>query len=310
MSELFSRNQIYKDVPPTQRAHLQDFRAAHPHRQVTVGNIDWSYIRAGQGSQTLLFLPGAFMRADMWFQAITALADKYEIVALDSPAASFDIEVVTAAILAILHTENVTTATVIGMSYGGGLGQYLLQYHPDKVDRLVLSHCNPITDKAARAMKIGSIVAKAFPAGLFTRLTKKRSQGRKYPASSKWDTFTRAYLQERGQEIDKQVFIRFLQAGAAASRDFVFQPGVVRAWAGDVAVFTSRDDDVTFKHLAAVKARYPQATSHIFAEGGHHTTFLFPEEWLAALTTFLHGGRPPLRARRSRDAPLVTYSPW
>ena len=254
---LLTFDQIYKDVPPTQRAHLQDFRATHPHRHVTVENIDWSYVRAGQGGQTLLFLPGAFMRADMWFQAVTALADKYEIVALDSPAASFDIEVVTAAILTILHTEHVAKATVIGMSYGGGLGQHLLQYHPDKVDRLVLSHCNPTTDKAARAMKIGSILAKAFPAGLLKRLMRKRSQGREYPASSKWATFTRAYLQERGQEIDKQVFIRFLQAGAAASRDFVFQPGVVQAWAGDVAIFTSRDDDVTFKHLAAVKGGCP-----------------------------------------------------
>ncbi len=281
-------DQIYKDVPPTQQALLQDFRATHAHRQVTVGSIDWSYICTGQGSQTLLFLPGAFMRADMWFQAITALAHKYKIVALDSPAASFDIELVMAAILTILQVENVTKATVIGVSYGGGLGQYLLQYHSDKVDRLVLSHCNPITDKAARTMKVGSILAKAFPAGLFKRLIHKRSQGREYPASSKWDTFTRAYFQERGQEIDKQVFIRFLQAGAATSRDFVFQPDVVQAWAGDVAIFTSRDDDVTFDHLAAVKTRYPQATTHIFAEGGHHTAFLFPEEWLAALTTFLH----------------------
>ena len=49
----------------------------------------------------------------------------------------------------------------------------------------------------------------------------------------------------------------------------------------------SRDDTAAFGSLGKLQARYPNATTHVFEEGGHHTFMFFPEAYTAALKTFL-----------------------
>ncbi len=60
-------------------------------------------------------------------------------------------------------------------------------------------------------------------------------------------------------------------------------------WDGPLLVLTSVDDKLSCEQAELHKERYPQARIHTFQEGGHHTIFLFPEEYLRIVTEFLSG---------------------
>jgi hypothetical protein len=79
-----SFDEIYENVPVKQRQFLQDFRASHPYKELDVGGTCWRYIACGQGDKALLFLPGGFLAADMYFHAVLALEKTHRIIVPDS----------------------------------------------------------------------------------------------------------------------------------------------------------------------------------------------------------------------------------
>ena len=120
---------LYRDVPAEQREQLLRFRATHPYHQLDVDGTTWRYLACGEGDRTLLFLPGAFLQADMWFKQILALETDHRIIAPDAYALQgiFDLERVCRTILESLDAEGIERATVVGLSAGGGVAQGLLQ---------------------------------------------------------------------------------------------------------------------------------------------------------------------------------------
>ncbi|MBC8460259.1 MAG: hypothetical protein H8D67_19920 [Deltaproteobacteria bacterium] len=77
-------DKIYKNVPQDQKEMLKEFRASHPYKELDINGSCWRYISCGHGSKTLLFLPGGFAKADMWFYSILALEKDYRIIAPDA----------------------------------------------------------------------------------------------------------------------------------------------------------------------------------------------------------------------------------
>jgi hypothetical protein len=72
-------DEIYAQVPAEQKRLLWDFRAGHPYSELDVDGTPWRYIACGQGENVLLFLPGGFLKADMWFHPILALEKTYRV---------------------------------------------------------------------------------------------------------------------------------------------------------------------------------------------------------------------------------------
>lgn len=260
------------------------FRATHPYQELRSNGVAWSYLACGQGHKTLLFLPGGFVRADLWFHAITALEHGYRILALSASLETFDIADALAAFVALLDREQVDKAFVIGVSAGGGLAQYLLQSHPQLVEHLVLSHCTPLSPTTGRRLRRLLGLLQLLPEPLLRRLLIARTAH--YPASP-WAAFTRAFFRERLPEVSKAVFVRFFQSGADAALGFEYRREVVQEWPGRMLILTSNDDRTTYPHLGELQARYPRAETHIFERGGHHTLLLDPETYVATLKSFL-----------------------
>lgn len=48
----------YKSVPVEQKERLHAFRTTHPRELIDLSGIAWSYLLGGQGTETLLILPG------------------------------------------------------------------------------------------------------------------------------------------------------------------------------------------------------------------------------------------------------------
>jgi lipase len=284
----------YAQVPEEQKQLLAKFRSDHPCSTLDIDGTRWRYIACGQGDRALLFLPGGFLSADMWFHAILALEKAYRIIAPDAFTlqGTFDMDDVCNALLRILDAEGIEKATVIGLSAGGGVAQYMLQKHPERMEHVVLSHCGVIerTPESDRAMKRFLTLARWMPLWFIRRTLLKQTTGH-VPPSSRWIEFHNAYFREAGARFSKEMLLRFLQSGIELRQRFVFDPEVVASWPGRVLLLASRDDEMAVASLERLEALYPQAETHLFDEGGHHTFMFFPEAYTDALSAFLEAAK-------------------
>jgi pimeloyl-ACP methyl ester carboxylesterase len=283
-------DKIYAEVPLKQKQLLRDFRANHPYRELDVGGTRWRYIACGQGVKALLFLPGGFLSADMYFHAVLALEETHRIIVPDSYTlqGTFNMDDVCRTIVHIFVAEGVEKATVIGLSAGGGVAQYLVQEYPEKVERLVLSHCGILEKDAEAANKLKKMLTlvKILPLFVTRRILLRRTSGQ-VPPSSKWIEFHNAFFREASLRITKTMFVRFLEGALETRRGFVSKPEVLESWAGEILLLASKDDQVAFPSLGKLQARYPRAQTHLFEQGGHHTFMFFPEAYTAVLMEFV-----------------------
>jgi pimeloyl-ACP methyl ester carboxylesterase len=285
-------DKIYAQVPTEQKNLLRHFRANHPYKELDLDGTRWRYIVCGQGDKALLFLPGGFLAADMWFHSILALEHAYRTVTPDAYTlqGTFDIDKVCHALVQILDIERIERTTIVGLSAGGGVAQYFLQKHTERVEHVVSSHCGIIERdiQTENALKRLRILARLLPLWVIRWLVLRQTTGA-IPPTSTWIEFHNAYFQEAGMRFTKEMFLRFLQGSAEARRRFVFKPDGLESWPGQVLLLASKDDEMAIRSLEKLQARYPRAKMHLFEQGGHHTFMFFPEDYTAVLSVFLEG---------------------
>ena len=285
-----SFDEIYRDAPAEQKQLLQEFRASHPYRELDIDGTRWRYIACGQGNKALLFLPGGFLAADMYFHAVLALEETHRIIVPDSYTlqGTFNMDDVCRAIVHILDAEGVEKATVIGLSAGGGIAQYFIQEYPQRVEHLVLSHCGILERDAEAANKLKKMLTlvKILPLFVTRRILLKMTAGN-VPPSSTWVEFHNAYFREASSRITKTMFVRFLRGSVEVRRRFAFKPEALESWTGETLILASKDDQAAFASLGKLQAHYPRAQTHLFEEGGHHTFTFFPEAYTTILKDFV-----------------------
>ncbi|MFN2222931.1 MAG: alpha/beta fold hydrolase, partial [Candidatus Promineifilaceae bacterium] len=286
--------QLYAGVPEAQSVQLLDFRASHAYKEIKVNRKVWRYIAAGRGETAVVFLPGAFLPADMWFYQVTALVDGYRVLAPDAYALQgiFDLDQVCWLLEEMLVAEGFEEATFVGLSAGAGLIQYLLQERPGLVTNAVLSHCGPIIydEKGARQGRLLLTLSRFLPTSIIRRILL-RETGGTTPADSQWGAFHEAYFQEQAAKLNKEMFLRFMKLGMETRRDFIFEADEIEAWPGRMLILTSEDDDFSYPRLDILQERYRRAETHVFEAGGHHTYIYFPEAYTEVLKGFLAGKR-------------------
>lgn len=210
-------DRIYKDVPAEQEQMLLDFRASHPYKEMAIHGTAWRYLSCGQGEHALLFLPGGFVTADMWLYPITALEDRCRIIAPDAYALqrTFAIDKVCSALVSTLEAEGIEKATVIGISAGGGVAQWLIQEYPEKVEHLVLSHCGVIDPARATIAQKRVKLIRLLPFVIIRRILRillKRAAGHYLPTSQRV-AFARAYMQEISATIRREMIVSSSRRG-------------------------------------------------------------------------------------------------
>src|SRR4030095_8117258 len=142
-------DRIYEKVPGEYVARLKEFRLTHPYKQLIVGETKWEYISCGQGEQTLLLLPGALSVGESTFPLISALENKYRIIA-PSYALSLTMTGLCHGLAHILESEGVNQTHVFGGSYGGLVAQCFVRQYPAKARSLILSHTFVLSPKLAK----------------------------------------------------------------------------------------------------------------------------------------------------------------
>ncbi len=264
------------------------FREQHPLSRVTIAGQAWEYIAAGQGDRTLLLLPGALAVADSTWLTLPHFEDRFRVIAPTyAPVRTMDALMNgIGGIAGILDREGIDKAIVSGGSYGGLMAQAFVRRHPERTERLILSHTMVPEAGRARALRMGVKLLGLFPQGLLRALFRKKLLGI-LPDTPELAVF-RSYTEDVLGRVSKGEILALYARVADLFSGPRFQPGDLDGWPGKVLLLFADDDPVTPEPArAALQALYPRAEVHLFSGSGHATALLQPERYFAVIDRFL-----------------------
>jgi pimeloyl-ACP methyl ester carboxylesterase len=277
---------LIKDVPKEQRKLFLDFHRDHPYSTMHFQGREREYLSCGEGKKAVIFLHGALVKPDMWFYPILELEKRYRIIAPLFTPQTMGAQEAMGFVRAILVAEAISTAMIVGYSYGGGVAQLFAEAHPEMVDKLVLSHTGLAgregsTEQIERTKK----VVRFLP--FFVMKKKLKGRIERVPASD-WNAFHRAYFTQITAQLTRRIFLDYLESVLSFEDESKHLLADGREWQGETVLLGTRGDKDAFEFLETLSRLYPNAKSYIFEQGGgHHMVFLFPEEYTRVLSQYL-----------------------
>src|SRR5215831_741574 len=156
---------IYRDVSQAQKDQLLAFRTLHPVKKLAVGNNAWDYLAGGQGEEALVLLTGGLNSSEVWFQIMMEFEKTHRVLSIRYPNVAAVAELVEG-VVAILDTEHVQRAHLLGESLGGMVAQCLVRRYPARVDTLILASTAAPEQQLVSRMKRQEKLLSLFPQAL------------------------------------------------------------------------------------------------------------------------------------------------
>ncbi len=269
----------YARVPPAVAASLEAFRRRHrPKFHTDAGGLRWPYLDAGRGAEAILFLHGLAGSADVWFQQITALEERFRCLAVTIPPAA-SLDRLRFGIHGILAREGLSGAFLAGSSMGGYLAQFLASKDPEVFRRAALLNTfapNPfIRGRAQR----GANTLPWLPEWVVMAGLRRHARRSLAPPGAEGE-IVRAYLFE-------QTCGALRKADLCARLRCLCQafelPQPARP-APPMLIIESEDDPLLGQELRrGLRAAYPAARVVALPRGGHFACLTRPRETTAAL---------------------------
>ena len=283
-------DEIYADVPPHQREALAQFRKNHPPRTITYKGVKWEYVVSGDKNHApLLLLVGGLRVADAAYENIPMLADEFYVIAPTYPSVQTMRELVDG-FSAILDTEGISKAHVLGGSMGGMLAQVFVRQHPKWVDKLIISTTTlPNVEYAHRYLTALDMML-PLP-------DEEAMNGAKawmietIDPSDEQALITRAFVDELySQRLTKADLVSTQKCLVDFHTNYHFTPQDLAHWTGHIYVLES-DDDATFDEVVRAKVRelYPDAVHYVFHGAGHSPATTQRDLYFQVVKGFLHG---------------------
>ena len=281
---------IYRDVPTADREAFQRFRAQNPPRTAEVAGRTWTYLSGGAGDRALLFLPGAQGIGEAVWGNIEHFAPRFRWIAPTYAPVPAMAELADG-IAALLDREGIGRVSVIGGSYGGFVAQVFVRRHPDRVERLILSHTGPPNPGRGQVIEKSLRWLPWLPLFLLRLQYRKVMMGLipKRPETA----LTRAQLEEIiALRLTKEWMVNGYRRVVDYDQNYRFAPGDLDGWPGRVLLLMGDNDPATPEPVRErMKVLYPRADVRIFEGTGHAAGILKRDEYLKAMGEFLE---PPL----------------
>ncbi len=118
-----------------------------PLQHVRIHGHDVGFRRAGEGNpERILLIHGLAGSSKTWDDVIPVLAEHYDVIAPDllghgesaKPIGDYSLGAFASGLRDLLAVLGVSSVTIVGHSFGGGVAMQLAYQHPELVDRLVL----------------------------------------------------------------------------------------------------------------------------------------------------------------------------
>jgi aminoacrylate hydrolase len=241
-------------------------------------------VREGQGDP-LLFLVGLGGRAEFWTPQFARLPTR-DCISFDHRKTA-DRETTVAGLAAdairLLDALDIERTDIIGHSLGGAIAQHLAVFHPERVNRLVLSAswCGPTSWFLDLFALRKRVLRENGPRDYMLQGNLLGNPG--------WWTFNNHDVMTAGIEARLAAFagidIECARMDAVTRHD-------LRDRVGDIAsktlVVCARDDGITPLGLSEELAkRIPDARIEVLATGSHFAPACVPGDWAAPVTAFL-----------------------
>lgn len=282
---------LYRDVPQEQLGRLRAFRQRYPYRTEEIQGIPWPYIDAGEGKQALFLLAGGTAVAELSFQTIEHLAQRYRVIAPDYPPLG-NLKALFAGYIELLDRLGIEQFYLMGGSYGGWMAQSFVRHYPGRIRKMVVSAVGPPNPENSRQIARLMPLLRLTPTFLLRALVNRSFSRLLNDADDRPErALAVALLQEiMRYRVRRQDFIALLERLLDQTENYTFAPEDLEAWHGRILLLFGSDDPATPPDKrAAMQQLYPQAEVKVF-EGGDHTFSLsHQQEYFEAIDAFLAG---------------------
>lgn len=272
---------LYAEVDGDTVAALTAFRAEHQPAQVEVDGEVFDYVVLGSGPP-VLFLHGMGGAHDIFFQQLEALADTHTVVAVTYPPVA-SLSGLADGVLAVLDAEQLATTSVVGSSLGGYLAQYLVQQHPQRIDRAVFANTFPPNDVIREDNRVLGTLLPVIPEWLVLGAFRSNIEAEVVPAAG-GDPLVAAYLLEQGHGAMSKA--QFVARYRAVIDPFEVEPAPLED--RDILLIEADNDPLVAPELRTMlRETYPDAEVVRLDGLGHFPYLNEPEHYTRVLRDFL-----------------------
>jgi pimeloyl-ACP methyl ester carboxylesterase len=268
-------------------AQLSAFRSTHRTMRSCFAGVEWSYIVAGSGPDTLLLLPGAPGIAEMAFPYIEAFERHHRVIAPSYPASVGSLAQLLDGLVGLLVAEaDDVPIHLLGASYSGLVAQYLVCRHPGRVASLLIGDTGvPRPDRAAAMRLAIAVIARAPRLGLHAMLSAVLAYvlAGDTPAHGFWQRYFKGVV----AALTVPEFVNRVRVLVDMDRQGqLIRPPV--CWRGPTLLLeTPADPLFSAAERGELRARFPQAETHAFHSRGHITALTRYPEYIAVMEEFL-----------------------
>jgi pimeloyl-ACP methyl ester carboxylesterase len=250
------------------------------------------YLIAGRGPALLAF-HGAVGNAESlrWF--VTAFAHSFRVI-VPSLGEANDVEQFCDDVAAMLDAENVPTAALFGISFGGLLAQAFVARHGARASRLILMSCGATRRTSTIFYALVGCIARALPEPFvrgIVRLFLSRRLVVVRGARASARRAIRAHrrrLEQFSERVRKEMVVARFRIATDIHRADDHIRGAIRVWHGRTLVLVAADDPLFgARERDRLRDTLPGATIHTFRKGGHLIPLMNGEEMRGIITRFV-----------------------
>lgn len=282
---------LYRNVSPEQIARLQSFRQRYPYRAVEIQGMPWPYIDAGDGEQALFLLAGGTAVAELSFQTIEHLAQRYRVIAPDYPPLG-NVRAMFDGYIELLDRLGVDHFYLMGGSYGGWMAQSFVRHSPKRIEKVVISAVGPPNPENSRQIARLLPLLRIVPTFLLRALVNRSFSRLLGDAddTQEW-ALAVALLQEiMRTRVGRADFMALLERLVDQTEHYAFSSRDLQAWPGQILLLFGSDDPATPPNKReAMQKLYPQAEVRVFQGADHTFALSHQKEYFEAADRFLAG---------------------
>jgi pimeloyl-ACP methyl ester carboxylesterase len=280
---------LYKDVPEAQLQRLLDFRARCPYQTVEINGRLWRYLDCGEGDQVLLILAGGTTVAEISFNTLEHLMQKYRVIAPDYPPVD-TLKELFAGYIEMLDRLGIGQFVLMGGSYGGWLAQSFVRLYPDRVQKMVLAAIGPPNPENSRQLARLMGLFRLMPAFLLRALMN-RSLARLVKEGSDGPQLLLMQAQLREImlfQVGRADILAALRRLIDQTTNYTFSPDDLKDWPGRILALMGSEDPATPPDKQeAMRQLYPQADIRVFEGADHTVSVSHQHEYYGAIDAFL-----------------------
>jgi pimeloyl-ACP methyl ester carboxylesterase len=295
-------------------------------RHVAVHGHSVAYRRAGEG-EVVVLIHGLAGNSRTWKDVMPGLAATHDVIAPDllghgesaKPMGDYSLGAHASGLRDLLLTLEVSSATIVGHSFGGGVAMQFAYQHPELCDRLVLVGSGGLGREVSWLLRLVTLplaeqtMPLLFPHWIADRGTDvSRFLFRRGLRSPRLGEMWRSYTSLAGAE-NRKAFVRTIRT--------VIDPGGQTVSALDrlylaahlptLIMWGEIDQIIPVAHAHAAHQAIPGSRLELLPGVGHFPHTEAPAKFLEVLTDFLAstpasaGGGPPLGEVLRTEGPAV-----